>query len=310
METRRDESPREERDRDTQVIAVGNQKGGVGKTTNAVHLAAALGRMGRKCLIIDLDMNQGATRHLGVPSNSFLGSFEVLIGAESPEDVVITDGDEDLGLPKNVDIIPASRKLENTDQALLQRSKFIIEQDVLIKPLKSLHGVYDYVFLDTAPNANTPTIAAYKAARWFILAAMPDPLAVTGLNDALVDIRDARNNGNDSLEILGVILSGVDGRRTRLATALIDHVDKAFRFSDGAPAKFAADISRSVAVHECQKAGKTLFETHPNHKLCGQYRKVAAEIESRIKGAARRNADDLANPNESADRGEEAVGNG
>lgn len=309
MDMREGKSPREAR-RNTRIIAVGNQKGGVAKTTNAVHIAAALGEMGKKCLIIDLDMNQGATRHLGVPSNSFLGSFEVLIGEEQPADVVITDGDEDLELPKNVDIIPASRKLETTDQALLQRSKFIVEQDVLIKPLKSLEGVYDYIFLDTAPNANTPTIAAYKAARWFILAAMPDPLAITGLNDALVDIRDAQQNGNADLEILGVILSGVDGRKTRLATALIAYVDKTFRFSDGSPAKFATDISRSVVVHECQKVGKTLFETHPTHKLCNQYRKVAAEIEARVNGATLQNANDPADLTGGADLDEEAIANG
>jgi chromosome partitioning protein len=266
----------------THIIAVGNQKGGVGKTTNAVHIAAALGQTGRKCLIIDLDMNQGATRHLGVPSNSFLGSYEVLIGEEQPEDVIVQNGEDDVELPKNVDLIAASRKLENTEQALLQRSKFMVEQDILIKPLRSLEGKYDYIFLDTAPNANTPTIAAYKAARWFILAAMPDPLAITGLNDALIDIQDAQNNGNPELEILGVILSGVDGRRTRLASALTDYVEKTFRFENNVSAKFRTSISRSVVIHETQKLGKTVFETHPDHKICEQYRTLAREIEARL----------------------------
>ena len=267
----------------THIIAVGNQKGGVGKTTNAVHIAAALGEIGRKCLLIDLDMNQGATRHLGVPSNSFLGSYEVLIGEERPEDVLISNGDDDVELPNNVDLIAASRKLENTEQALLAKSKFTVEQDILIKPLQGLLGKYDYIFLDTAPNANTPTIAAYKAARWFILAAMPDPLAITGLNDALVDIQDAQNNGNPKLEILGVVLSGVDGRRTRLASALTDYVEKTFCFEDSTSAKFRTSISRSVVIHEAQKVGKTVFETNPQHKLCGQYRKLVREIEVRLK---------------------------
>ena len=269
----------------THIIAVGNQKGGVGKTTNAVHMAAALGDMGRKCLLIDLDMNQGATRHLGVPSNSFLGSYEVLTGEERPEDVIITNGDDDVELPNNVDLVAASRKLENTEQALLAKSKFIVEQDILIKPLQGLLGKYDYIFLDTAPNASAPTVAAYKAARWFILVAMPDPLAITGLNDALVDVRDAQNNGNRELEILGVVLSAVDGRRTRLASALIDYVEKTFCFEDNTSAKFQTTISRSVVIHEAQKLGKTLFECNPQHKVCGQYRKLAREIEVRLKMA-------------------------
>jgi chromosome partitioning protein len=272
-----------DKQRQTHIIAVGNQKGGVGKTTNSVHLAAALGEMGRRCLLIDLDANQGSTRHLGVPSTSFLGTYEVLIGEEQPADVIVTNGEDDVELPKNVDLIPASRKLEGIEDALRQHSKFIVEQDILIKPLRSLQGQYDYIFLDTAPNANAPTIAAYKAARWFILAAMPSPFAIAGLNDALIDIEDAQNNGNQDLEVLGVVLAGVDGRRTRLASALIDYVDKTFRFGDGSSAKFKTVISRSVVIDEAQKAGKTLFHTHPDHKVTDQYRSVAKEVEARLK---------------------------
>jgi chromosome partitioning protein len=272
-----------DKQRRTHIIAIGNQKGGVGKTTNSVHIAAALGEMGRKCLIIDLDANQGSTRHLGVPSTSFLGTYEVLIGEEQPLDVIITNGEDDVEIPKNVDLIPASRKLESIEEALRQHSKFIVEQDILIKPLRTLQGQYDYIFLDTAPNANAPTVAAYKAARWFILAAMPSPFAIAGLNDALTDIQDAQNNGNPDLEVLGVVLAGVDGRRTRLATALIDYVEKTFRFGDETSAKFKTVISRSVVIDEAQRAGKTLFDTHPDHKVTDQYRSIAKEVEARLK---------------------------
>src|SRR3954447_16932402 len=113
----------------TTVIAVGNQKGGVAKTTNAVHLAAALGELGRRCLIIDLDINQCATRRFGIPSEAFLGTYEMLIGEEEAEDVIITGEDEGVELPKNVDLISARRNLENVDKALLQTNKFVITQD-------------------------------------------------------------------------------------------------------------------------------------------------------------------------------------
>lgn len=266
----------------TVIIAVGNQKGGVGKTTTTVHIAAALGELGRKVLIIDLDMNQGATRHLGIPSESFLGTFEVLTGEEQPEDVIITGDDDDIELPKNVHLLAARRNLEKVDKALLNINKFLITQDVLIGPLKSLEGKYDYIFLDTAPNATTPTIAAYKAAHYFILAAMPDPLAVGGLNDALTDIQGAQQNGNPKLRVLGVILSGVDGRRTRLANTLIDYVGKQFSTGGGKTAKFETTISRSTVVPEAQKDGKTVFQASPNHKVTDQYRALAAEIEERL----------------------------
>jgi chromosome partitioning protein len=265
----------------TQVLAVGNQKGGVGKTTTTVHLAAALGERGRRCLVIDLDMNQGATRHLGIPSESFMGTFEVLTGEEAPEAVIVTP-DDGVTLPENVHLLPARRNLEKIDKALLAQNKFRITQDVLIEPLARLNGRYDYIFLDTAPNATTPTIAAYKAAHWFILAAMPDPLAIAGLNDALVDLQSAQQNGNPNLRLLGVVLSGVEGRRTRLASSLSDYVEAQFAPGGGRSAKFQATINRSTVIPEAQKDGLTLFQTAPRHKICDQYRALAAEVEARI----------------------------
>src|SRR3954465_22039 len=101
----------------TAVIAVGNQKGGVAKTTNTVHMAAALGELGRRCLIIDLDMNQGATRHFGIASEAFLGTYEMLIGGGQAEDVIITNDDEGVELPENVPLISARRNLEKVEQA-------------------------------------------------------------------------------------------------------------------------------------------------------------------------------------------------
>src|SRR3954454_20758245 len=265
----------------TTVIAVGNQKGGVAKTTNTVHMAAALGERGRRCLIIDLDMNQGATRHLGITSEAFLGSYEMLIGEELAEDVIITNDDEGVELPPNVHLISARRNLEKVEQALLQANKFVITQDVLIEPLRSLEGKYDYIFLDTAPNATTPTIAAYKAAKWFILSALPDPFAISGLTDALQDIHTAQRHGNPDLRILGVVLSGIDGRKTRLATSLISYVEEKFAVDGGPSAKFKTTISRSTVVPEAQKLGKTVFQTDPTHKVTQQYRELAREVEER-----------------------------
>jgi chromosome partitioning protein len=295
---------------ETCIIAVGNQKGGVGKTTTTVHLAAALGEAGRRCLIIDLDMNQGATRHFGIPSESFLGAFEVLIGDEQPEDVILTN-DDGVELPPNVHLIAARRNLEKIDQALLGINKFVITQDVLLRPLRSLAGEYDYIFLDTAPNATTPTIAAYKAAHYFLLAAMPDPFAVAGLNDALTDIQGAQQNGNPNLRLLGVVLSAVDGRRTRLATTLIGYVERQFAVGGLNSAKFQTTVSRSTVVPEAQKVGKTLFQTAPTHKVCDQYRALARELETRLgRGRGGEVPEDGRVQQGAEDQTGEAVGNG
>ncbi len=266
----------------THVIAVGNQKGGVGKTTNTVHLARSLVERGRKVLIIDLDMNHGATRHFGVVPEAFMGSFEMLLGDEQPADLVLSAADEDVALPAGLHLIPAARKLEGIDQALGQKSKFISPREVLTAPLSALRGQYDYIFLDTAPNATTPTIASYMAADYFILSAMPDPFAIAGLNDALADISDAQRRGNARLRLLGVVLSGVD-KRTTLANSLTEFVEKSFQAGEGiASMKFRTTIGRSTVIPQTQKLGKTLFETHPTHKVTEEYRALALEVEERL----------------------------
>lgn len=264
------------------VIAVGNQKGGVGKTTNTVHIARTLVEMGHRVLIIDLDMNHGATRHFGVIPEAFMGSYEMLVGDEESRNLVLSHEDADVELPTGLDLIPAARKLEGIDQALASKSKFLTPRDVLRKPLDALRGHYDYIFLDTAPNATSPTIAAYLSADYFILSAMPDPFAIAGLNDALTDIHDAQRRGNPGLLLLGVVLSGVD-KRTSLANSLTDFVDQAFVVKGSKESlKFRTTIGRSTVIPQTQKVGKTLFETHSTHKLTDEYRQLAGEILERL----------------------------
>jgi chromosome partitioning protein len=272
-----------EGERRATIIAVGNQKGGVGKTTNTVHISRALVELGRKVLIIDLDMNHSATRHFGVEPQAFQGSFELMVGEEDPKSLVLTDADngDGVNLPVNLHLIPAARKLEGIDQAVASQSKFVTPLEVLKRPLDVLRSEYDYVFLDTAPNATLPTLAAYMNADYFILSAMPDPFAIAGLNDAMRDILDAKKRGNTGLALLGVVLSGVD-KRTSLANMLSDFVEKSFRAGDNESVKFKTTIGRSTVIPQTQKDGKTLFETHSTHKVTDEYRMLAREIEERL----------------------------
>jgi chromosome partitioning protein len=278
----------------TRVIAVGNQKGGVGKTTNTVQIATALCELGRKCLIWDLDMNHGATLHFGIPSESFLGTYEILMGDENPQDLILTNEDDGIDLPLNLHLIPARRNLENIDEALAARDKFLNKPDVLIEPIKHLRGKYDYIFLDTAPNATTPTIAAYKAADWFILSALPETFAIAGLNDALADIDKARRRGNRELRLLGVIVSCTD-KRTTLSNQLSDYVEQIFGPDGQKSVKFSTTISRAVVIPKAQKVGKTIFQTNSTHKVTDEYRSVAREIEERLAAAESSVSSGLAN---------------
>ena len=268
--------------RDTKFIAVGNQKGGVGKTTNACHIAAALGEMGRLCLVWDLDINHGTTKHFGIPPETYWGTFELLTGEEEDlENIVLTGEEEDIELPQNVHLISAARNLEGLDGALGPDHKFF-PAGVLLDAIEQMRGLYDYVFLDTAPSVISTTLGAYMASEFFILSTTPQRFAVEGLQDAARDIQAAIRRGNKNLCVLGVVMSDVD-KRTRLARLHLGLVEDLFRSAPGEPsAMFETIISRSTVVGEAQRQGKTTFQTNTNHKVTEQYRSLARELETRL----------------------------
>ena len=270
--------------RDASVVAVGNQKGGVCKSTVTVNLAASLGALGRRCLVIDLDANCGATRSLGVPT-TWMGTFEALLGTEQADQLVLrNDPDEDILLPPGVDLLPGNRKLEDIDRVFRERreNKFMDPTDTLRRPLELLGPHYDYIFLDTAPNAASPTIAAYKSAQWFVLSMTPEKLAYEALIDALTDILAVRDSGNPNLCLLGVVLSQID-RRTTLADRYISRIRQEFG-NAGQQGAFETTISRSVAVSRANEVGKVIREFAPKHKVSLQFDKLAREVEQRIAG--------------------------
>ncbi|MGL4461207.1 MAG: ParA family protein [Planctomycetia bacterium] len=265
--------------RKAQVVAIGNQKGGVGKTTTTVNLAAALAEVGRRVLIWDLDANAGATNALGVPP-VFVGSFEVMLGVESVDDAILRHSPEDgVVLPENIHLVCARRNLDDLDAAVREQSRFADGRDSLLAPLRQLSDRYDYILLDTAPNSNTPMTAAYKAARWFVIAGMPETLAVRGMQEALADVQAARRYGNPALELLGVVMSRVD-KRTRVGAELLRQLEAGFPPHGG---MFEAKIDRSVVVLEAQKLGRTVLDAAPDHKVAAQYRRLAAEFEDRLR---------------------------
>ena len=272
-----------EQPRRATVIAIGNQKGGVGKTSNTLHLAAALGELGKDSLIIDLDANCGATRGLGVGAD-WLGTFEVLLSDQFPEDVIVrTDAVEGIVMPENVELLPARRNLEQFEMEYRRRNKFADPTKALAGPLARLRPMYDYIFLDTAPNASAPTLSAYLTADWFILSTEASKLSVEGLNDALMDVLAEREQGNPGLRLLGVVMCKVDVR-TRMAAAYTDKIRKEFETA-GEMGAFEALINRATAVEQAQSEGRTLFQLFPDHKVTGQYRALAAEIMERLERA-------------------------
>jgi chromosome partitioning protein len=265
-----------EQERQGVLIAVGNQKGGVGKTTNTVHLAAALGEQGHRCLILDLDPTAGATKHLGVPVQRYAGTLELLTTEETPAALALAEG-----LPRGVHLIPARPQLAELDTLL---SKFVERTRILDRAVALARPHYDFVFLDTPPSAGaTTTVAAYAVAEWFLLSAFPHPLSLGGLNEALKDIADVRRQRNPDLEVLGVVLTCVD-LRTNLLPQLQALV------SQELPGRaFRTLITQATAVPVCSGEGRTLFDSkvYAGHKVADQYRALAREVAWRVRNRDR-----------------------
>jgi len=160
------------------VLGIGNQKGGVGKSTNTTHIAAGLGEKGYKVLIIDLDPTAGSTKLLGINPEEYSGTLELVIDNESVSDLAITEE-----MPEGVHLIPARTDMNVLDSKL---PKMVDKIRLLDAGLKEARKLYDFILLDTQPSAGaTLTISAYACSDWFLFCVIPEPLAIAGLGEAL-----------------------------------------------------------------------------------------------------------------------------
>lgn len=263
------------------VICVGNQKGGVGKTTTCVQLAAAFAERGARCLIIDLDMTAGATKSLRAPTQGWTDSFDLITGAESVFDAVIDNSDPEVELPHNLHLVPGSARLRDLDQ-YLHTHEWVVHQDMLMAPMARLRERYDYILLDTPPQNTKTTVPALKACDAVILSAMPDRLAVEALQDALKQIRAAKEGPHPELQLLGVVVHAVPSPPTRLARGLIDALRRQPDVAPGVPLKFQTDITRTVVLQEATQAGQSIFQYAPEHNAAAQYTALADEVQLRL----------------------------
>ncbi len=273
-----------EEKRTTQIIAFANQKGGVGKTTNTVQIGAALAQEGRKVLLMDLDENAGTTKHLGLSvDTNFYGTYEVLLGLEDPNDLVISnDPDEGFRLPENLDVLIGSRKLSMLEKSLVQIDKHAAVHDCLKKPLKLLKGKYDYILLDLPPQMPAQNLAVYRAVPWFILCGIPQAFAMHGLNEAVRDINAViKNESNPDVQVLGVILGVID-RRTRLSRELTTYVERVFNRPNAIPRRLEPIVPTSQDLCNAQEHGRTVFDYKPNSSVARVYLELAHNMEKNL----------------------------
>ena len=247
------------------AIAIFNQKGGVGKTTTNINLAACLAMKGKKTLIIDIDPQGNTTSGVGISKKDLeLTTHELLIEDDyHPEEAILPTG------TKNLDIIPASVQLAGAEVELIKlagRDKRLKRAIELLKPK------YDYIFIDCPPSLGLLTINSLTAVDSVLIPIQCEFYALEGVSQLMSTIDIVRKNTNPDLEIQGVILSMFDGR-TNLSIQVVEEVKKYFKEK-----VYTTVIPRNVRLAEAQSHGMPVIQYDPKSAGARAYMEFADEF--------------------------------
>lgn len=252
------------------ILAVANQKGGVGKTTTTINLAAALARRKATCLILDLDPQGNASTGLGLePEARGLTTYDLIIDGAPLSDVVVPTAIEGILLA------PATTDLSSADIELVANSRRSqLLKDVLSGPfIKELN--LDFVFIDCPPSLSLLTVNAMVAADSVLIPLQSEFFALEGLSQLMLTIRDIRGSANPDLRVEGVLLTMHD-QRNRLAQQV--EADARATLGD---LVFRTVIPRNVRVSEAPSHGIPVIDYDPASRGAAAYRALAAELGQR-----------------------------
>ncbi len=257
------------------IIAMINQKGGVGKTTTTVNLAAALAGKGRRVLIVDLDPQAHASLHLGVePDPEVASLYDLLLDtAIDPADALIEARDGLFVLPSDTDLAAAEGELGTMPDRHAR----------LARILERLHDRAEYVLIDCPPSLGMLTINALVAAADVIIPMQAQFLALQGVGKLLETITLVTQNLNPSLRVAGVVLCMFDGKTTHAQEVVAD-LEAFFseQRDEASPWRYARvyqpPIRRNVKVAECPSFGQSIFEYAPTAAGARDYARLADEL--------------------------------
>ncbi len=250
------------------ILAIANQKGGVGKTTTAINLAAALAQRGFKTLLIDLDPQGNATLSFLDPEQLQASVYDVLVEPGK----TIKDAVHKTNI-KNLDVIPARISLAKFEGKLLGD----IDSHFRLKDrLTSVTPDYKYVVIDTPPTLGLLTVNALVASTHLLVPIQSSYFALEGTDDLLETVEKIKARPNPSLEFLGVVIT-IHDKRTLLGRDIRNHIKEVF----GAKV-FRTIISRSVRLEESPAYKESIFTFAPHSSGALQYYKLSEEVIGRV----------------------------
>lgn len=249
------------------IIAVTNQKGGVGKTTTAVNLAATLASNGSSVLLVDLDPQGNATSGLGLAKDLKPTTYELLVGEARLEDVVHETQ------RKGLYILPANPNLAAAEVELVDMDH---REFCLREALKT--ATYDYVIIDCPPALGLLTINALVAATSILIPVQAEYYALEGLGQLLATVQRVRQGLNPALALLGVVVTMFD-KRTSLSEQVMNEL-----LSHFGDKLFQTTVPRNVRLAEAPSFGKTVAEHDRWSKGARAYKQLAKEVAKRVNG--------------------------
>jgi len=250
----------------SRVIAILNQKGGVGKTTTTVNLGAYLAKAGKNVLVIDFDPQANATSGLGIDKRELQNSvYEALLGQIDVSKLI-----QKTSLPR-LSILPANTGLAATEIELADKP----EREKRLKSLTDSLG-FDFILIDCPPALGLLTINALAAAHWLIIPVQAEYYALEGLSQLLDVMQKVKQGLNPDLELLGVVATMYDTRNS-----LAQQVDSELKkyFGDKV---FSTVVPRNVRLAEAPSHGKTILEHDKWSKGARAYKQLAKEVMSRV----------------------------